>query len=541
MRGGGSGCFCPCGGRRTFGVEPYRIYHVYPSHEEPQSCPDSDDLPEFAPPDCYVSEVRDELRRLFNQYGEISFGARHQAPCAAWRAERLLIDNGVLYSRFANRVHIFQKRRGLGSDQYMAGRYLGYVTVRPYHIKIKEAAPNSSEFRYTTVANIAPPHRMLRPRYHIITTVGGPPDGVKPLRCAPFCVPHPATDYRASCLHAAVHQAVLLKAHSFDITPISSQDVMTLLWEKRCKSSKGGKGALRVLYRKGTTLEEALEVLQDPRVGGGGITEAIKREDFDNRDQARRETVRCLTDYLANGLPVVVSWRVPLKNGKSAKHAFLLLGLHLLQDPEEIQIVGSRTPSLEEAELPGRFVCHDYTGPYTEIPTAKLLSRIWLRSRKDSGLSGTGYLAIAPRDTKLGIYDVRRTARALVRREPLVFFDEYRRKLRKSCNTSRESEHGLQYRDLRMVTRLLQTSQLELRYGPSEAFRRKIGRKETYWWCVEVRVGRCEDGETSPGGSSASTQGACEQVPPAIVYMWEITQEPGAGPKAILQYEEGRP
>ncbi|MCX6376167.1 MAG: hypothetical protein NTU88_09095, partial [Armatimonadetes bacterium] len=413
-------------------MEPYRIYHVYPSHEEPKGYPDPDELPEFASSARYAREVRDELRQLFNQYGEISFGARHQAPCAAWRAERLLIENGVLYSRFANRVHIFQKRRGPDSDEYVEGRYLGYVSVRPYHIQIEGAARNSSEFLYTTVAHIAPPHRMLRPRYHIITTVGGPPDGVKPLRCAPFCVPHPATEYRASCLHAAVHQAVLLKAHAFDITPISSQDVMTLLWEKRRNSREVGKRVLRSLYTDGATLEEALEVLRDGRVGRGGITEAIRIEDFDDLDgeaaivQAYRETVRCLTDYLANGLPVVVSSQVPLENARVATHAFLLLGLHLLQDPEEIQIAGSHAPSLEDAELPGRFVCHDYTGPYTEIPTAKLLKRIWLQSPgKDAGLSGTGYLAIAPRDTKLGIYDVRRTARALVRREPLAFFEEY--------------------------------------------------------------------------------------------------------------------
>lgn len=174
----------------------------------------------------HKDEVEDELKRLFAWYATpVLFGGRHRAPCSVWRSERLLI-NEPKFSRFANRVHVFQKKvqREEGANENSAyGQYLGFVSLRP---QVRSETRRGYGFVYTAVAYITPPRYMLRPRYHVLTTASGSPEGVLPFRATPFCFPNEDTDHRASCLHSALQSALLLKMNSLGCAPITGQEMV---------------------------------------------------------------------------------------------------------------------------------------------------------------------------------------------------------------------------------------------------------------------------------------------------------------------------
>jgi len=479
-----------------------------------------------------LGKVEAELRELFSSHGHVLWGTRHAAPCNSWRSERILLRDETL-PRFAYRVHVFQEHAG------GYGRYLGFVSLRP-RLSPGRRRP---KYRYTSVAHIAPPQFMLRPRYHLVTCMSGPSEGVLPFRCAPFCAPNVATESAASCLHAALHQALLLKAVSFGFKLISSQDMITLLWQKTYETR-----STYQISREGATLGQALEVLRDPQVGAGGVLESICLGGFAGPDLESRkrtvwvETQRCITDYLANGLPLIVEIEAA-ENGEKKKqrdaHVIMVLGMHLIEDPEEHLLPAQTSPAHGEtpediAELPGRFVAHDVAvGPFTELRASELMDRAWIADRAIEG-SGIHFLAIAPPGASMGIYAARRLARWLAEAENERFWETYRTELRIPAAPP-ETEDRRRY-----VTRLLQTDQIKRRYfsetssgqnnqqATEEKFLEPTYKPEQYWWCVEVYI---------PGWRSE--ENPAHDVPPALVFMWHIEDDPllTPTPRAIIRCE----
>ena len=112
-------------------VDPYRIYLKYPRPDsEDSSSLLTNSLEDYYEPDQNESVVS-ELNRLFEPFRtELYFGERHYAPSPTWRDE--LTTRSVsppTPPRFAVRVHVFE-RRGR-KDEWHAGRYLGFVSLRP--------------------------------------------------------------------------------------------------------------------------------------------------------------------------------------------------------------------------------------------------------------------------------------------------------------------------------------------------------------------------------------------------------------------------
>lgn len=486
----------------------------------------------------YGDQVVVEIEKLFSVYGSpVMFGVRHSAACGAWRSERIQLADESL-SRFANRVHVFER----GFDN-TPGRYLGFVSLRP-------VAPHRRWPYHHVVVYATVPRRFLRPRYHVVNCNAGAADGVLPFRCVPYCMPYGDVN-RAACLHAAVHEALLLKMTSYGCTPISSQDMLALLWER------SGQATLQQLRQTGATLQDAEYVLRHEQARAGAIRETFLRGMSADRDEAEagrakalRTAQRSLTDYLANGMPVIMAVQPP--PGNSDGHSVLVIGMHLLQDPDEPAVgvsPGSEGPTgfVEQAELPGRFLYHDLMqGPYREDPAARLLDSAWVEE-DDAALSGINFLVVGPRGTRLGIEAVRARTLVEVARRPEDLWADY-------C-----ARFGLPASDgaraiPRMVTRLLGTSQVVHRYlsryeqGVFAACRVELDRlrrahealetasrplgdetaaeppsafAEQQWWAVEVRL---------PTRHEAKT-GAGRRLPPALVCLWRI-QDAEAGNRA---------
>ena len=495
--------------------------------------------------------VEAEVRRLFAGYGaDVFFGKRHPAPCTTWRSERIQLDDEAL-PRFANRVHVFERTQGFERAQEVrAGRYLGYVTLRP--LLNRERQPF---FQYVAVANIAPPRYMLRPRYHLISCVGGPPDGVLPFRCTPFCFPFDDIRWQASCLHTSLQQALLLKMNSFQLTPVSSQEIIANLWSQNSEPAVRSEPP-----EKGATLAQGLQALVDEEGRSAGVLETIPLRDFalvddgktsswQKQSQLAQEWVyleahRCMTDYLANGLPLIIELLNP--NEKDS-HAVLVFGMHLLRDPSDASYSRltkkySKT-RIDIAELPGRFVLHDIIeGPYVERHVAQLLKRSWSKDDDDAGHSGISYLAIVPPGTRLGIYEVRKFAKGLARSHSSALWQQY---LDNYFSGVENPGTPIDVESVRYVTRLLQSGEVGRRYftgarslepgtklSPMEMWR-QYSKPGAYWWCVEVGVA---DGGSAPVSRS---KGVLEP-PPAMVYLWCVEDARNSPPRGQLTYLSGK-
>jgi len=390
---------------------------------------------------------------------------------------------------------------------------------------------------------------MLRPRYHVITAIGGAQDNVVGFRCAPFCVPNedlkpifpfPTIDIskdiesdspslkpiHPACVYASIHQAVLLKAVTFGFTPIGSQDMITLLWKMNPNLH------ISELVKKGVSLKQALEeILQSEEVLAGGVLETISPSYFsDDYERGKRlallETHRCITDYLANGLPVIVSF-------PEGKHSILLLGMHLLHDPEEskthkLECIFCDPDRTDINELPGRFVVHDISlGPFAEISASELLSRAWVENE------GVSFLVIAPHGTNIGIHEVRDSAKDLIPAEEPNFWAKYIK------------DHGLSDElipndpdDMRYVTRFLHSNQVIYRYfskrqdkiiSPRDEVYTKLKKNgfndKQYWWCIEVRIRKHQ----------FAVSDIQLRVPPALIYIWQV-EDNQAKPRFIIKY-----
>ena len=441
---------------------------------EQQPCPDS--LSDLGYP---PRTVELELEHLLKDYGSLAYGRRQKAPCGAWRAEQNLLQDHQA-GRFTNRVHVYQQT---GIRETPFGNYVGYVSLRPPMGKRGHAS--KEKYRYTIVANLTPPFHMQRPRYHIITCLAGPPDGVLPFSAAPFCVPRHDTKSRASCAHMALHQALLLKAEQFGFCPITSQDLLNALWEQEKQRFSGKARTLDQISHDGCTLEEVPPILS--KANAGGVLETF----LDHEPHHDYEVVRCLTDYLANDLPVIAE----LEHSKRAKrhHAVLVLGMHLLQDAEDKPIPGPApdTENVAWAELPGRLVVHDVgEGPFCEMQTAAFLKKAWFRGKPEDPCS-LSFLALAPLGTQVGIKTVRARSRRFVSTRAWML-----QQFRDQCAAEDLTPDGLRY-----VTRLLKSWQVEQWYlqKASNARPPVPGDRNRYCWCVEVRLPRGKGAAAGPG------------------------------------------
>ena len=329
----------------------------------------------------------------------------------------------------------------------------------------------------------------------------------------------------------------MLKMNAFRCTPISSQDMLALLW-----TNSQRRRSLARLSKEGATLTEALNLLRLPEVGSGGILETIREKDFpadvghrpsgwSRKVEATLEAHHCLTDYLANGLPVIME--LPVRDefgdarrrddGRLLHHSMLLIGMHLLHDPEDPHHLGVSSGAgsyrVDVAELPGRFIVHDIRWPpFTEIGSAELLTQAWIeqdnqgRQVRDPGYH---FLAIAPAGTKMGIGAARRLARLHLQAEQGAFRQHFLAALPTPTDESGQSAQP------RLVTRLIATEEIARRYKlPSTEARvfDKMNRGspfhfKCYWWAVEARA---------PRVMANLPAREC----PAIVYFWKASDDP---------------
>lgn len=532
--------------------------------------------------------VEEELRQLLAPcYGKVLFGARHAAPCSAWRSERLLVEIRPL-PRFAYRVHLFL----LGTEPEQLGRYIGYVSLRP--MLTKSIDREKARIRYTMVAFLAPPPFMLRPRYHVITFQGGMGDGIQGFRCSAFCFPNLDPDTRASCLHAAIHQALLLKMDTFGFRLIGSQDMITLLWQMQDDKPVRKRKLPSQIAQEGGTLSEALQVLRHPEVKAGGILETITR--FDCRyklvpedtssvdDRVIYEAWRCIDEYLSNGIPIIISTDTKhtrrLSHDKydreNMTHFILLIGMHLLTDPEDkecyMKFWREKWANVVRDESPGRLILHDTRrGPYIEEQTFDVLRDAWMEdldSKQDSGIS---FVAVLPKGAAIGIRDLRRMALRIAQSLSDAFWNSYLQACYPQLDLEQMDKNHVG--QLRYIVRLLRPAQVIRRYcweerpptathvnrTESESYRigddvigvdcqqrddlvakfKKIkcncvDTDSDWWWVVEVcipwhgkRIENRQNEMTESGDATASMENnrMTANNPPALILFWHISDQ----------------
>lgn len=398
-------------------VDPYRSYLYLPEANAAiragGSPPRHDSLREFyGEADEEVMEELQDLIRRSHQI-EVLLGQRHFAPSPTWRDEYLM-DHGYQYiSRFAVRVHIFEKL-----SPGVAGRYLGFASLRPPGSKKRQ-----EDFRWVIEAELGYPTHMQRPRYHIIaTTASSARLGVLPFRSTVYMSPNLATP-GSSCTHVALSQALHLVMGRFGSRAISQREFEMLLWPDKGRS-------YMEIRMEGANLPQALEVVRKECHGGGflaffpALTHAEDRE-------AMLDAHRCLTDTLANGLPVILdvdaevlanpgfqppqdaSDEVEKQRRKDMAHAIMIFGMRLISSSEEALTRPEDMRIREDMmELPGRFVGHDTAlGPFSEWSTRPMLKAALAAYPEGDERRGIHMLALGPASMRLGMDDVRNQCR----------------------------------------------------------------------------------------------------------------------------------
>lgn len=228
-----------------------------------------------------VREI-DELFRHY--YTPVVFGARYRAPCPVWRSERIVLRQGEL-PRFATRVCIYQgDENEIGEDPVEhideIGGLLGFISLRP-----KDARAS----RHVAVAHLICPAHMKRPRYHILSTALGPPDGIMPFRGTPYYQPWVSCEQsgagaagappnRAICLHASLYSALLLKSSTFHCSPISSHDLLALLWQEANRTE--GTISMKQIAESGFNLKQCESVLRSPDANAGVCVETVSTASY---------------------------------------------------------------------------------------------------------------------------------------------------------------------------------------------------------------------------------------------------------------------
>jgi hypothetical protein len=483
----------------------------------------------------------DDIRDLFCMHGDIVFGERGLTQCVAWRAEANYLPAAARSHRYAGFVHVFQGR----GEGY--GRYLGYTTIRPW---VNNKQWQEHLLLHPAVAYMAPPSYMLRPRYHLISCLSGSADGILPFRCVPFVTPNQDLKNKAQCLYAALHAALLLKTQAYGARLISSRDMLLWLWQldyRRQSASPPGivkkipaPHPLKSYADEGVFIEDAQEIIRDKCAGTLLEVFTPDYHSLDYRQATHRlpgklnlesfvklEAIRCLTDYVANGMPIIMDYQVNKDNGNPVGHFVLVVGMHLLQDcAEDIAAYFCVKPAEIKGmcvhEMPGRFVVHDIVqGPFHEIPTIELIQRGWRRS-VESGAEGMKFMVIAPRNARVGVSGLRlQTARHVARCWPdgtrrqghWALWEDYcdRYKLLKPVGKYDLDGNGcsrdliLTFLNFRFVTRLYRSEQVAQRYFSFTNRRRAAQHQRRldqqacaskfhslanihgpWWWSVEV-------------------------------------------------------
>lgn len=486
--------------------DPYKAYLHYPTPET--GTPEAGKyfcLEEYYP--ARHSLVEEEVKNLFQRafQTKILFGQRHYAASATWRDEHVVSrSDSMELSRFAVRVHVFANN-SVNEKEMVPGRYLGFVALRPDDEAPGELgdAEDGLGYDYVVEAEVTGPAHMQRPRYHLImTTSSSARLGVLPFRSAVYMAPRRSEDRGSTCVHLAVSQALHLIMSRFGCRPISQREFDAYVWQLRCKKAEnaGGDGPeLGTVANEGAQLEEALEVLK--RCSAGGFIEVFPSTTGDFED-AMPAAWRCLTDVLANGLPVVMMVNHRELTSQSAPdnpHAQLVFGMRLMHCPAHMRQMNSRYPKESEpgawmdredlAELPGQFVGHDVLmGPYFECPAYKLLRAAWEAAKDEPGIY---FLAIGPKDLNVPLSLARNRAELTVdslRSDPE---NEERKLLDAYMNTKaglapwydRWLEGVVSWR---YVARLLTRPEFENRYPLVRGKSVRLSKNCSYLWAVEV-------------------------------------------------------
>jgi hypothetical protein len=494
--------------------------------------------------------IHGQIQRLLTSHGVApAYGDRHAAPCSIWRSERIQLSTAsredrvsptakVGYPpRFANRVHLFEespeaKDKGIGP-------YLGFVSLRP---RVSPSSCEAKHYPNIVIANLTVPTHMLAPRYHVITCTGGFAENVIPFRCVPFCVPNPDFRYRVTCLHVALHEALLLKAASYGAKPISSQDMISLLWrlghEQPQRGSRHQEYTLSHLTKRGASLSQALQVLQHESVSAGGIIERFEFSDPGGDNPASQrvlaDVLRTLTDYIANGLPVIAYSPVPgarAADGQSpVYHAMLVFGMRMVDDlPEASASTGplGEEPAVERAGLPDRFIANDFSSvPFREFGTDELLQLIrWRTQDKEDGTErgGITFLAVAPAKTRLGVRPVRQTARMAVAAVDPQALHAYCRYVGSDARVPSQAAEPCDL--LRLHPRFLTRARAVQLYSGicDRSALRTATRGEDFVWAVEV----------TPRALPATSPDSPLRTAPFQLYVWGASQ-PGEDAASAL-------
>lgn len=419
-------------------VDPYRAYLYGPTPDD-SAC---DWLPNTVLPH-YSSEeagaVMAELERLFAAYqAGFILGARHSSPSPTWRDESVSDVSKHELSRFATRVHVFEEPIVGSEHTQSAGRYLGFVCLRPP----KETASKvpSPCFEYVIEAELVRPRHMFRPRYHLVhTTTSAPRLGVLPFVSTAFMTPR--TGVAAStCVHLAISQALHLVMGRFGAKPISQREFEVCLWHEA-----NGTKTIEEVAKEGVGLRTALKVIEDNCRVGGFTADFSEHLGFTGEVEICREAHRCLTDTLANGLPVILmvdhNHLIPGPAKRPPEpHAAFIFGMRLLHSGHEISHGGCEPGELmreDEAELPGTFIGHDsIRGPYVEWSAKHILASAMVcpplpgDPEDVKQIKGIRFLALGPHGMKIGLPEVRQLAVKLVlphwRADPTIY-EEYHR------------------------------------------------------------------------------------------------------------------
>jgi hypothetical protein len=578
-----------------------------------------------------LDHVDKELYYLLRAFGATPFcGSGHPAPCNSWRTERIQHPTDQESDpRFTNRVHLFEAPR-TGEHRVARGqmgpgqRCLGYVNLRPvdqtepdseYGRQVglvnEKGKPERFYLRFAATATLAPPGFMLRPRYHVITCVAGPSEGVMPFRAVPYSHPEQFGLTRARCMHVALHCALMLKANVYHAVPLNSQDMVTVLWKLKNAQRKPGARAIPMsrLQKTGLSMVDARDLLQSPEVRASGVLEWVSQSTAPPATEERaqgeeylfRAALRAITDYIANGVPVILDigperphdressqnksewdkYRRSLTKWKGKGHAWLVIGFRMMYDPDEDRWplpsnADEELQRIDVRELPSRFVVHDqFEGPYYRVYASKLLRRAWIPEEVQPNGERLGpgirFLAVLPQHTRIGVQDVRRHAHIAARAFGHLGWQRYvTEELRYEAPSS---ENKLPWhREAQYVVHLLRSREIEQRYlgGPT----RKNPSLQDHPTLHEAREALREVMDTytvptltrSPG-EEAEESGSIKTVDapvswwwavevrhpkgeadaprrhrraaPALVFLWPICADPNGSmePAATIQYK----
>jgi len=356
-------------------------YHI---HDEP----DTPRRPEF-------DEVLDVLGRSYD--GSLRIGEVRTASSEWWRNEIQFIGKEPLPSRWVRRLHLFE------SGPHSAGRYVGYVHVRP---KWAGQGPTQDEALIPPVADgfLVPPLRMAGGHYKIIGLGETCQIYGDPLFAA---LPYVMADgrFKLYCSEACLYIAMLMMM-PYGARPLGPWDMTIKLRVAEAQKNHTPSDELICIKFEGLVPENELAILERPECKLSGIVVPWKstlHEDL----PLLIDVLRC---YLEGGLPILVHVEVgklyPSEREVQAAnptHAILLVGFR--EDGGTLS-----------------FVYHDPAyGPYLEIEAMILAASVKWFSLKANGESElttkAAAIAIAPKavrfplhralvNTKLSVSDV---------------------------------------------------------------------------------------------------------------------------------------